>query len=257
MTLLFVTILHKTKKPKVQLSLKQKSDIIDKANNRGFKTTDAKTTLSRVNQAELARMYNVSCKTINGILRQASIPKHQLFRLTGYYKRVRPTMYGFIEDKVVDFVNLLRNRPKPLPVCLSMIQEYAQGVAKLRGEDDFKASKGWWDKDRKRNGIGSVRLHGEAGSVDLDGIKEAIEKIRETLERFDAECIYNWDETGLYFKLLPSATYTSKSENRKNVRGTKAQKAKERVTLITCTNATGTHKIPLAMIGKPANPRCF
>ena len=66
-------VLHKTKKPKVQLSLKQKSDIIDKAKIRGFKTTDAKTTLSRVNQAELARMYNVSCKTINRILRQASI----------------------------------------------------------------------------------------------------------------------------------------------------------------------------------------
>ena len=27
--------------------------------------------------------------------------------------------------------------------------------------------------------------------------------------------------------------------------------------LITCTNATGTHKIPLAMIGKAENPRCF
>ena len=82
-------------------------------------------------------------------------------------------------------------------------------------------------------------------------------EIQETLERFDVECIYNWDETGLYFKLLSSATYTSRSENRKNVRGTKAQKAKDRITLITCTNATGTYKIPLAMIGKPTIPRCF
>ena len=32
---------------------------------------------------------------------------------------------------------------------------------------------------------------------------------------------------------------------------------KDRVTLITCTNGTGTHKIPLAMIGKAAKPRCF
>ncbi len=29
------------------------------------------------------------------------------------------------------------------------------------------------------------------------------------------------------------------------------------MTLITCTNATGTHKIPLAMIGKAEHPRCF
>ncbi len=57
--------------------------------------------------------------------------------------------------------------------------------------------------------------------------------------------------------MIPSATYTAPNEQRRRVRGTKAQKAKDRVTLITCTNATGTHKIPLAMIGKAANPRCF
>ena len=89
--------------------------------------------------------------------------------------RIRPTMYGFIEDKVVNYVNLLRNRAKPLPVCLSMIQEYAREVAKSRGEEDFKESKGWWDKVRK-----SVRLHGEAGSVDLDEIRRRLEKTRDS-----------------------------------------------------------------------------
>ena len=161
-------------------------------------------------------MYNVSCKTINRILRQASILKHQLFRLPGDYKRVRPTMYGFIEDKVVDLVNLLRNRPKPLPVCLSMIQEYAQGVAKLRGEDDFKASKGWWDKVRKRNGIEIVSAYMvKLVVLTLMELRRRLKKYEGLLKDLNAECIYNWDETGLYFKLLPSATYTSKSENRK------------------------------------------
>ena len=69
--------------------------------------------------------------------------------------------------------------------------------------------------------------------------------------------IYNWDETGLYFKLIPHSTYTAQNEERRQVQGTKAQKAKDRVTLITCTNATGTHKIRLAMIGKAAKPRYF
>ena len=31
---------------------------------------------------------------------------------------------------------------------------------------------------------------------------------------------------------------------------------KDSVMLITCTHATGTHKIPLAMIGKAENPYC-
>ncbi len=102
-----------------------------------------------------------------------------------------------------------------------------------------------------------VRLHGEAGGVNPEEIKDKIQEIKKILEEYDPELVYNWDETGLYFRLIPSATYTAPNEQRRRVRGTKAKKAKDRVTLITCTNATGTHKIPLAMIGKAANPRCF
>ena len=100
-------------------------------------------------------------------------------------------------------------------------------------------------------------MHGEAGEVDHEQIKSKIDEIRKDLESYDPENIYNWDETGLYFKLIPHSTYKARNEERRQVRGTKAQKAKDRVTLITCTNATATHKIPLAMIGKAAKPLRF
>lgn len=35
------------------------------------------------------------------------------------------------------------------------------------------------------------------------------------------------------------------------------KKQKDRITLMACSNATGTHKLPLMFIGKAANPRCF
>lgn len=35
------------------------------------------------------------------------------------------------------------------------------------------------------------------------------------------------------------------------------KKQKERVTLMACSNATGSHKLPLMFIGRAANPRCF
>ena len=147
---------------------------------------------------------------------------------------------------------------KPLPVSFSIIKAEAEEMAKFLGETNFKASSGWWEKVRKRNGIGkSVRLHGEAGEVDHEQIKSKIEEIRKDLESYDPDNIYNWDETGLYFQLIPHSTYTARNEERRQVRGAKAQKAKDRVTLITCTNATATHKIPLAIIGKAAKPRCF
>ncbi|XP_065650735.1 tigger transposable element-derived protein 6-like [Hydra vulgaris] len=35
------------------------------------------------------------------------------------------------------------------------------------------------------------------------------------------------------------------------------KKSKERVTLVVCSNATGSHKIPCSMIGKAARPACI
>ena len=63
------------------------------------------------------------------------------------------------------------------------------------------------------------------------------------------------DETGLNYRLLPRQTYIHKNE--KAAKGTKNMKSKERVTLYIATNAMGSQKVPLAMIGTAKNPRCF
>ena len=244
------------KKQRVELTIKQKCDVIYLAQKTGFLPDSVESTLVRVNQTMLAKQFNVTKKTINRVLWSAKKLKQQLHTTSSDLRRNREIKYRAIEEKVVAFVCLLRNRHKPMPVSLSIVKEYAEQVAKSLGEHSFKASNGWWQKLMKRNSIGkSVRLHGEAGDVNPEDIKERIQEIKKMLEEHDPELIYNWDETGLYFRLIPNATYTAPNEKRRHTRGTKAQKAKDRVTLITCTNATGTHKIPLAMIGKAAKPR--
>ncbi len=65
--------------------------------------------------------------------------------------------------------------------------------------------------------------------------------------------IFNCDETGLYYKLMPQKTLASSFE--KSVDGRKTKK--DRVTINACANASGTIKLPLLMIGKSKNPRCF
>ena len=65
--------------------------------------------------------------------------------------------------------------------------------------------------------------------------------------------VFNCDETGLYWKLLPNKTLVSARE--KEAKGFK--KPKDRVTLMACTNATGSIKFPLVFIHKSENPRCF
>ena len=47
------------------------------------------------------------------------------------------------------------------------------------------------------------------------------------------------DESALFYKAIPSNTYLDPSETRQSVRGTKDLKAKDRLTVVFCCNATG------------------
>jgi len=64
------------------------------------------------------------------------------------------------------------------------------------------------------------------------------------------------DETGLQYRCHPSQTYIA-AGRRRHVRGSKAMKAKDRETLVLNCHATGSHKIPVAIIGCADVRQCF
>ena len=70
---------------------------------------------------------------------------------------------------------------------------------------------------------------------------------------YNLDPIFNCDETGLYYKSLPQKFLAARIE--KSADGRKTQK--ERVTINACSNAAGKIKLPLLLIGKAKNPRCF
>lgn len=65
--------------------------------------------------------------------------------------------------------------------------------------------------------------------------------------------VYNADETGLFWRHIPESTLAGSKEN--NPPGHK--KNKERITVLTCANAMGTHRLPLLVIGKSKSPRAL
>lgn len=72
-------------------------------------------------------------------------------------------------------------------------------------------------------------------------------------EGITGEQLYNCDESGLNFKMLPTKSLASREE--KSAPGYK--RSKERVTILACSNATGNHKLKLVFIGKSKKPRAF
>ena len=98
----------------------------------------------------------------------------------------------------------------------------------------------------------NLTLSGEKLSSDSFSAEQFINGFSVMTEGYSADQIFNCDETGLYFKMLPGHTLASVH---KQPDGTK--KAKDRVTINACANASGTIKLPLLFIGKAKNPRCF
>jgi len=121
----------------------------------------------------------------------------------------------------------------------------------------FKASWGWYEKFRKRWGLKSVLLHGEGADVDKENpeLLVALEKLYQLIGEYDPNWVFNMDETGLFFRLLPRYSVLLPDEDVSTSRGKK--KSKERVSLAVCCNASGTERLPVTMISKSKFPACI
>jgi len=106
----------------------------------------------------------------------------------------------------------------------------------LHGHDlSFKASSGWLNRFKKRHGISHVTISGEIRSSDSEAAMNYSDQLREIIEEggYSPEQIYNCDETGLCYKMMPDTTLAVKNDQHKH-EGYK--KIKERLTLPFCVN---------------------
>ena len=100
-----------------------------------------------------------------------------------------------------------------------------------------------------------MALQGEELSTDREASVNYVSAFSKLVEEQELSLsqVFNRDETRLNFRLLPDKTLAACFE--KSADGRKL--SKERVTINTCSNATGTIKLPLQIIGKARRTRCF
>ncbi|XP_060765555.1 tigger transposable element-derived protein 1-like [Neoarius graeffei] len=119
----------------------------------------------------------------------------------------------------------------------------------------FNASKGWFEKFQKRFGLKNVSLHGEAASANTAGAEAYVNnRFKAIIEEggYKPEQVFNMDETGLFWKRMPSRTFIMQEEAK--APGFKAQK--DRLTLVMCGNAAG-FMIKPGLIYRSKNPRAL
>lgn len=123
----------------------------------------------------------------------------------------------------------------------------------LGGPSDFKASNGWLDKFRFRHGVRELQFEGESLSRNLAAANKFKEEFSMLLNEYSLDSIYNVDESRLLWRSLPRKSLVS----RKKQKAPGFKVSKDRVTIMVGANASGTHRLPLLLIGKSAKPRCF
>ena len=69
---------------------------------------------------------------------------------------------------------------------------------------------------------------------------------------YELKNVFNADETGLFYKLLPNITLFFKNEPCHS-----GNHSNNRVTVLVGANADGSEKLPLLVIGKSKKPQCF
>ena len=141
------------------------------------------------------------------------------------------------------------NVPINGPILASKAIEFAGRL----GLTEFKASNGFLEKFKNRNGLVFKMVSGEACSADkVAASKWLAEILPKYMERFTSKDIYNADETALFYQMLPTKTLSFKG-----AQCTGSKLSKKRLTVLICANMDGSDRYKPLLIGKSKNPRCF
>ncbi|XP_041045228.1 tigger transposable element-derived protein 2-like [Carcharodon carcharias] len=206
----------------------------------------------------LCEVYGVGLSTIYDIRKQ----REKLFKFCAESDTVegiseRRTLHS---AKSADHDNVLyewfrQRRSEGLPVSGAMLMEKAkQFHTELRISSACEYSQGWLQKFKHRHGI-RLKATGEQTVANRKAVECYITDFAKLMknERLTPEQVYNADETDVFWRCLPRRTLACAEETVMR----DCKESKERLTVLTCANAAGTHKCKLLVVGRSAKPCAF
>lgn len=169
---------------------------------------------------------------------------------------MRRAAFPAIEQALLYYVQLHFQRLGFLPLTQLALQRQAVIAARHFGVGPgvFQASNGWFRNFCRRCRISSHVFHGEGGDVRLDPAD--VDDLKALVARYPPELVINADQSGLFYQQLPHSGFVTE-EDAVAMRGYAIMHSKERVTMHTTTNATGTMRWPIVVVGKAKNPVIF
>uniref|UniRef100_A0A914UMC1 HTH CENPB-type domain-containing protein n=1 Tax=Plectus sambesii TaxID=2011161 RepID=A0A914UMC1_9BILA len=197
-----------------------------------------------------SRYFNIARTTISGWIRKKDLV---LSRANPSQQRSVPIKFDSIDQGLLHWFTQQRTLFPTFPIDQGVLLEKAKQIAQLHYPDDLPdVNLSWIGRFKLRHGICSKAFHGEAGAVQPDVVANWQDTLLKCiLESYEPQDIFNVDELGLFWKLMPNKTLAFKHETCSG-----GKQSKERLTVLLGGSMSG-EKLPLLTIGKSAKPRCF
>nr|XP_061785480.1 tigger transposable element-derived protein 1-like [Nerophis lumbriciformis]XP_061785481.1 tigger transposable element-derived protein 1-like [Nerophis lumbriciformis] len=211
--------------------------------------------------SDLAAQYKMAKSTISTILkRKEAIKAADVAKGVKILTSKRHVKMEEVEKILLEWVTERQSKGEKVSepiICEKARQLYSDLIRDSPGDsaDDFKASRGWFEKFKKRSGIRYVVRKRETVRADKQGAKKFVEEFQRFAESegFLPQQVFNCDETGLFWKKMPKKTYITREE--KSLPGHKPMK--DRLTLLLCANASGDCKVKPLLVYHSETPRAF
>lgn len=223
------------------LSLEEKHKVV-KAINSGKK------------QSEVAQLFDppLSQSTVATIVRSKKeiISAYEGGLYKDKSKRMKQPSYPDVKKALAEWLKKVRS----INVAVNgpLLAEKARHFAEQLSYENFKASNGFLNRFKERQGITGQNVCGQEKSVGSSVVDIWAERLPDICRSYRPGDRFNAGETGLLWKATPTQTLHFKGQKCSGVKT-----SKERVTVLVACNQNGTDKLPLLVIGKYAKPRCF
>jgi hypothetical protein len=174
------------------LSLLDKLEIIRRVGNENLKET----------RGNIAKDFEISESTISVLMANKEDIENQCKENKNLNrKRMKIGKYDQIESCLYEWFLEMRRNNVPLngPLLCEKAVDFSN---MLYQNNDFKPNSGWLHRFKKRYGINLHSICGESKKVDEDVVMSWVNRTLPNLvENYSPDCIYNADETGLFWKI--------------------------------------------------------
>ncbi|XP_059674717.1 tigger transposable element-derived protein 3-like [Gavia stellata] len=165
-------------------------------------------------------------------------------------KRKREGKGGEVEDALFAWFQQALARGERLsgPILKAKAQELA-----LSSGRDFEATDGWLCRWKTRHNIVFKRHQGGKADADVGSAQSWVSEVLPALlDGYGAQDIFSAEETGLLYR-----GYPERAQVPGDPQGLGGKRARHRVSVLCCTNHTGTEKRRLLVVGRSRRPRCL